>query len=153
VEHEGQTRSASEATDAARERVYEERDRVQQTAAEARAEYALFPVTLSGLTLFIRDVSDAGGNAAVKKSGLTSRLQNLKAGVSINREICLKSSLVVQNGLSDRVSQEHKDALRDKTDQGRKVLLEDYFPEDRRDQFIYRSKKVRVIDRVCRSRL
>jgi hypothetical protein len=43
--------------------------------------------------------------------------------------------------LSDLVPQEHKEEARNQIEQGRKVL-EDYFPEDRRDQFIYRIKKV-----------
>jgi len=50
--------------------------------------------------------------------------------------------LVYQNGLSDSIPQEHKDAVRDRIKQGRKGLAEEYFPEDRRDQFIYRIKKV-----------
>ncbi|KAI0279401.1 hypothetical protein BGY98DRAFT_968754 [Russula aff. rugulosa BPL654] len=66
---------------------------------------------------------DADAEGVTKKSGLTGRLQNLK------------------NGLSDLVPQEHKDEARNQMDQGRKVLAEDYFPEDRRDQFIYRIKK------------
>lgn len=48
--------------------------------------------------------------------------------------------------MSDRVPQEHRDTAREKIEQGRKVLVEDYFPEGRRDQFIYRSKKVWIID-------
>jgi hypothetical protein len=49
---------------------------------------------------------------------------------------------VYQNGLSDSIPQDHKDAVRDRIEHGRKVLAEEYFPEDRRDQFIYRIKKV-----------
>ena len=49
-----------------------------------------------------------------------------------------------KNGLSDRFPQEHKDTVREKIEQGRRVLEEDYFPVGRRDQFIYRSKKVLV---------
>ena len=52
------------------------------------------------------------------------------------------SNSSIQNGLSDGIPQEHKDAVRDRIEQGRKVLAEEYFPEDRRDQFIYRIKKV-----------
>jgi hypothetical protein len=44
--------------------------------------------------------------------------------------------------LTDLVPQEHKEEARNQMEQGRKVLGEDYFPEDRRDQFIYRIKKV-----------
>jgi hypothetical protein len=49
----------------------------------------------------------------------------------------------VQDGLLDRVPQEHKDTTREKVEEGKRVLLEEYFPEERRDQFIYRGKKVR----------
>jgi Family of unknown function (DUF5923) len=69
-------------------------------------------------------------------------LQNLKASIESDGETLVFSKVVDQNGLSDLVPQDHKEAARDKLDQGRKVLVEDYFPEDRRDQFIYRIKKV-----------
>ena len=45
----------------------------------------------------------------------------------------------------DRVPQEHKDNARGKFEDSKRVLSEEYFPEERRDQFIYRGKK------VCRS--
>ena len=44
----------------------------------------------------------------------------------------------------DRVPQEHKDKTKDKYNDGKRVLTEEYFPEERRDQFIYRGKKVIV---------
>ncbi|KAN0107712.1 Protein of unknown function (DUF4449) domain containing protein [Russula decolorans] len=69
------------------------------------------------------DTIDADAEGNIKKSGLSGRLQNFK------------------NGLSDLVPQEHKEGARNQMEQGRKVLGEDYFPEDRRDQFIYRIKK------------
>jgi hypothetical protein len=69
------------------------------------------------------DTVDADAEGDTKKAGLTGRLQNLK------------------NGLSDLVPQEHKEEARNQVEKGRKVLAEDYFPEDRRDQFIYRIKK------------
>ena len=39
---------------------------------------------------------------------------------------------------------EHKDKSKDKYHEGKRVLTEEYFPEERRDQFIYRGKKVIV---------
>ena len=44
----------------------------------------------------------------------------------------------------DRVPQEHKDNARGKYEDSKRVLSEEYFPEERRDQFIYRGKKVIV---------
>lgn len=50
----------------------------------------------------------------------------------------------------DRVPQEHKDRANDHKDKAREhydraknFLSDEYFPEERRDQFIYRGKKVR----------
>ena len=47
-------------------------------------------------------------------------------------------------GVRDRVPQEHKDRANEQYDKA-KDFLRDEFPEERRDQFIYRGKK------VCRS--
>ncbi|KAI9441014.1 hypothetical protein H4582DRAFT_2074783 [Lactarius indigo] len=70
------------------------------------------------------EVAQPSTDTEAQKTGLKGRLQKLK------------------NGLSDRVPHEHKATAREKFEHGRKVLEEDYFPEDRRDQFIYRGKKV-----------
>jgi hypothetical protein len=50
----------------------------------------------------------------------------------------------MRDGLSDRIPQQHKDKASDQFDRGKKFLTEEYFPEERRDQFIYRGKKVRL---------
>jgi hypothetical protein len=44
--------------------------------------------------------------------------------------------------LSDRVPQEHKDRAGDQVDRAKTFLSDEYFPPERRDQFIYRGKKV-----------
>ena len=46
--------------------------------------------------------------------------------------------------MNDRVPQEHKDRAKDQFDHAKHVLTEEYFPQERRDQFIYRGKKVIV---------
>ena len=48
----------------------------------------------------------------------------------------------MRDGLSDRIPQQHKDKASDQFNRGKKFLTEEYFPEERRDQFIYRGKKV-----------
>jgi len=40
--------------------------------------------------------------------------------------------------LAEKVPEEHRDRI----ERGKKFLTEEYFPEERRDQFIYRGKKV-----------
>ncbi|KAI0275464.1 hypothetical protein BC834DRAFT_840264 [Gloeopeniophorella convolvens] len=98
--------------------VNEARDNAYETRDRAR----------DATTREVNDATDDAANdnldAEAKKSGLKGRFQNFK------------------NGLSDRIPQDHKDNARDQVEHGRKVLMEEYFPEDRRDQFIYRGKKV-----------
>ncbi|EGN94223.1 hypothetical protein SERLA73DRAFT_115180 [Serpula lacrymans var. lacrymans S7.3] len=48
----------------------------------------------------------------------------------------------VRDGFSDRVPQQHRDRVNDHYERGKKFFTEEYFPEERRDQFIYRGKKV-----------
>ncbi|KAF8173636.1 hypothetical protein BJ912DRAFT_1024850 [Pholiota molesta] len=46
------------------------------------------------------------------------------------------------DNINDRIPQQHKDAAHDKLERGKKFFTEEYFPEERRDQFIFRGKKV-----------
>ena len=43
-----------------------------------------------------------------------------------------------------RVPQDHKDKANEHWERSKNFLAEEYFPEERRDQFIYRAKKVRT---------
>ena len=52
--------------------------------------------------------------------------------------------LRLQDNVTDRIPQEHKDRANEHYDHAKRVLTEEYFPEERRDQFIYRGKKVIV---------
>ncbi|KAH8096888.1 hypothetical protein BXZ70DRAFT_895650 [Cristinia sonorae] len=65
-------------------------------------------------------------DAEVKKQGLKGKLRGLR------------------DQFTDRVPQEHKDRANDQTERAKKFFTEEYFPEERRDQFIYRGKKVIV---------
>ncbi|KAL7283990.1 hypothetical protein ACG7TL_001263 [Trametes sanguinea] len=71
-------------------------------------------------------VPDNREDAEAKKSGLMGKLRGMK------------------DSLTDRVPQEHKDRANEHFDRAKRVLSEEYFPEERRDQFIYRAKKVVV---------
>jgi len=48
----------------------------------------------------------------------------------------------IRNGISDRIPREHKDRAGDQFDRAKTFLSDEYFPQERRDQFIYRGKKV-----------
>lgn len=49
---------------------------------------------------------------------------------------------ILQNGFSDKIPQEHKDRVSDEYDHAKTFLSEEYFPKGRREQFVYRGKKV-----------
>ncbi|KIK80530.1 hypothetical protein PAXRUDRAFT_833465 [Paxillus rubicundulus Ve08.2h10] len=48
----------------------------------------------------------------------------------------------VKENLTDRLPQEHKKRTHEHIQRGRQFIMEEYFPEERREQFIYRGKKV-----------
>ncbi|KAG6334324.1 hypothetical protein ID866_4769 [Astraeus odoratus] len=48
----------------------------------------------------------------------------------------------VRDNIADRIPQHQKERTQEQYERGRKFLTEEYFPEERRDQFIYRGKKV-----------
>ncbi|KIM74590.1 hypothetical protein PILCRDRAFT_14356 [Piloderma croceum F 1598] len=64
-----------------------------------------------------------GNDSEIKKTGLMDKVRG------------------VHNGLSDRITQQHKDTAHNHLNRGSQFLTEEYFPEKRRDQFIYRGKK------------
>jgi len=49
-----------------------------------------------------------------------------------------------QDNIADKIPQQQKEKVRDKYDHGKHFLTEEYFPEERRDQFIFRAKKVGI---------
>ena len=56
----------------------------------------------------------------------------------------------MKNGIGgDRTLQEHKDVANEKIDRAKHFFSEEYFPEERRDQFIFRFKKVGHIAVSC----
>ena len=65
-----------------------------------------------------------GDDSEVKKRGLMDKVRG------------------VRDGLSDRISQQHKDTAHNHLNRGKQFLTEEYFPEERQDQFIYQGKKV-----------
>ncbi|KAH9941112.1 uncharacterized protein BXZ73DRAFT_42167 [Epithele typhae] len=65
-------------------------------------------------------------DAELKKKGFMNKIRGVGAG------------------LSDRIPQDHKERANEHYERAKRVLAEDYFPEERRDQFLYRGKKVIV---------
>ncbi|KAI0674595.1 hypothetical protein C8Q78DRAFT_1117563 [Trametes maxima] len=71
-------------------------------------------------------IPEDSADAEAKKSGLLGKIRGVK------------------DNLTERIPQEHKDRANEHYDRAKRVLAEEYFPEERRDQFIYRGKKVIV---------
>ncbi|PBK79985.1 hypothetical protein ARMGADRAFT_1099659 [Armillaria gallica] len=73
--------------------------------------------------------------------------RSVDAEVSTNDEEGKKVSGImgkVKNGLSNAIPQQHKDRVNDKLSEGKQFLTEEYFPKERREQWIWRAKKVVV---------
>ncbi|KAF7965517.1 hypothetical protein HWV62_43076, partial [Athelia sp. TMB] len=72
----------------------------------------------------LQNSSDPDATADAKKRGLMDKVRGMR------------------DNLSNRVPQEHKDRANEHLTRGKEFLTEEYFPEERRDQFIFRGKKV-----------
>ncbi|KAL1744429.1 hypothetical protein HDZ31DRAFT_38713 [Schizophyllum fasciatum] len=70
------------------------------------------------------DLDSAADETKAKKSGVMDKLRGLR------------------DDMTNRVPQEHKDNAREKYERGQQFLTDEYFPPERRDQFIFRMKKV-----------
>ncbi|KAF9457296.1 hypothetical protein BDZ94DRAFT_1326382 [Collybia nuda] len=74
----------------------------------------------------------------VRENGVGARDASTQEETEAKKKGMLDRMRGVRDNFTDRVPQEHKDRV----ERGKKFLMEDYFPEERRDQFIYRGKKV-----------
>lgn len=78
-----------------------------------------------------REWQDASGDEKEeKKSGVMAKMRAMRDNV--------------RDTFNDRVPEEHRNKANDKFESGKKFLTEEYFPEERRDQFIFRFKKVLI---------
>jgi hypothetical protein len=95
-----------------------------------------------------------------KKRGLLDRMKGFRVCFVVSICICLHFRAyisftdfelfpdisAVQDNLTDRLPQEQKDRV----ERGKRFLTEEYFPEERRDQFIFRGKKVSSITTLAK---
>ncbi|KAI0781790.1 hypothetical protein C8Q75DRAFT_790036 [Abortiporus biennis] len=99
----------------------QKRDELVDRGTEARRQRDDINDTVDGSV-----VPDNRDEAEAKKGGLMNKMRG------------------VRDNLLDRVPQEHKDRASDHVDRGKRFFSEEYFPPERRDQFIFRAKKVIV---------
>ncbi|KAG8770836.1 hypothetical protein FRC12_004021 [Ceratobasidium sp. 428] len=106
-----------------------------------------------------KDTAGARADAEAKKNEALAKKDQLKSEADAHRaetqaaverapdeekgEVAKRSLRDKIMGVRDRVPQEHKDRANEQVDKARD-FLRDEFPEERRDQFIYRLKKVIV---------
>ncbi|PPQ90960.1 hypothetical protein CVT25_015686 [Psilocybe cyanescens] len=82
----------------------------------------------------VRDVQEADdpqAEAEKKKGGVMGRVRQMR--------VCVDT---VRDGFNERIPDKHKDAATERFERGKQFFTEEYFPEERRDQFIFRGKKV-----------
>jgi hypothetical protein len=72
--------------------------------------------------------TDSPEEVEAKKRGMFDKMRQIRDNV--------------RDGINDRIPQQHKDNANDTLERGKHFFTEEYFPEERRDQFIFRGKKV-----------
>ncbi|THU95239.1 hypothetical protein K435DRAFT_779121 [Dendrothele bispora CBS 962.96] len=82
---------------------------------------AMTTTTAAGTEAATSPATAEGQEAAVKKKGLFERMKE---------------------GFSSSVPQEHQDKAKSQAQRGREFMTQEYFPKERRDQWIWRAKKV-----------
>jgi hypothetical protein len=117
------------------------------TEAQRVAEYVVIIAWHSDFDLFALGKTSAALPQRQKRQALwTASLGFGYVSITFPGD---RSPTFAQDGLLDRVPQEHKETARDKVEASKNVLLDEYFPEGRRDQFIYRGKKASGCLDVC----
>ncbi|KII83317.1 hypothetical protein PLICRDRAFT_180576 [Plicaturopsis crispa FD-325 SS-3] len=87
-----------------------------------------------------RELKERGDVGGEDVSGLVDR--ELSDEDEETKKGFMDRARAFKTGLTDRIPQQHKDKANAHFDRGKQFLSEEYFPEERRDQFIYRGKKV-----------
>ncbi|KAF8805918.1 hypothetical protein BYT27DRAFT_7191832 [Phlegmacium glaucopus] len=116
VDADGTKEGVGEASQQAQGQYSELKDRAGQISAEADHK--------------VKDYADTDSpqEAEEKKMGMREKMRQMGHNV--------------REGISDRIPQQRKDEAHDRLERGRHMLAEEYFPAERRDQFIFRGKKV-----------
>ncbi|KAH7884057.1 hypothetical protein F5I97DRAFT_2046740 [Phlebopus sp. FC_14] len=103
-------------------------------------------VTAEGWILFRRIRHSQEGAQATKESAEQQAEQEGQQlspeEVEAKKQSFKERMRGVREGITERLPQQHKNRAQDQFERGRKFLAEEYFPEERRDQFIFRGKKV-----------
>ncbi|KAG5220001.1 hypothetical protein IMY05_C4702000500 [Salix suchowensis] len=89
--------------------------------------------------------TEGKAKAAAERDDVTARANGIQEGgetAEAKKQTLMDKMRGYRDGLTDKIPQEHKDRASDQYDRTRHFLTEEYFPEERRDQFIFRGKKV-----------
>ena len=128
------------------------RDKVDGTMEAADAGVENAKENAKGV---VQDAAAAGtGNGSAGPSGMsgastgdgvngdTVRDKAKEVDVEVAKERAKQSFKERLTGLRDRVPQQHRDKAHNLYDRAKTFWDEEYFPKERREQFIYRGKKV-----------
>lgn len=89
--------------------------------------------------------AEGKAKAATERDDMAAPADGIQEGgetTEIKKQSLMDKMRGYRDGLTDKIPQEHKDKANDKYDRTKHFLTEEYFPEERRDQFIFRGKKV-----------
>ena len=86
--------------------------------------------------------ANASANASASASAGAEREKARDVDVEDTKERSKQSFKERVTGFKDRIPPQHRDKVTNLVDRAKSFLDEEYFPKERREQFIYRGKKV-----------
>ncbi|OCH87448.1 hypothetical protein OBBRIDRAFT_837378 [Obba rivulosa] len=114
----GETLNGAEAMDQAQQKKDEMTERAKNEAGAQKEDF--------GNAVGEDPIPSDAEDVQVKKQGIFGKLRDMR------------------DNMTDKIPDEHKDRANEHYDRAKHFLTEEYFPQERRDQFIYRLKKVLI---------
>ncbi|KAH7912681.1 hypothetical protein BJ138DRAFT_1147826 [Hygrophoropsis aurantiaca] len=129
---DGQVKSGSQAIDEGRGTAQDMQNRARDVTGDIKGQASQATDSAKQQAGKAKDQGNLDGVAADYSSDDTeAKKQGFK-----------ERMLAFRDGFSERIPEGHKQKIGEHYDRGRHYLMDEYFPEERRDQFIFRAKKV-----------
>jgi hypothetical protein len=144
VERRGEARPVGDVIDYGRQQFSDVRGVVDPTTSEAKniATDPSISVEQKQRDLYGKASETKGALTQAADEKIPEDIRDESSGSETKEKGFMNKIRGLRDGLSDKVPQEHKDRLGDEIDRAKTFLSDEYFPQERRDQFIYRGKKV-----------
>lgn len=139
TDHEGNTRSAGQAYDQAQQKKQELQQQKEETKGDAKSQ-------LKSHAQDLNNSRDPNASLSEQKDQLAGRADEKRSAAESETNRNAPSQDQARNKaeeLKQRIPEEHREKV-DNAVQETKEFFQEAFPEERREQFIYRLKKVVV---------